>query len=59
MKKRRPATISLSGEILDLLTPAGVGQRIDATFTNGAGTKKLRVEKVVEPRLQKPKDRRK
>ncbi len=50
-KKKRPrgASISFSVDILDTLTPDGVGKRIDATFTNGTGTKKERFDVVTGP----------
>jgi len=56
MKKRRPATISLSAEVLDVLTPDGRGKRVDAVFTNGTGKKRRRIEVVTDPRPEKAKD---
>jgi len=53
------AFASLSTRLLDLLTPAGRGKRIDATFTDPMGERKRRIDVVTEPRPAPKRPRRK
>lgn len=57
--KLPPASISLHVDLLDTLTPAGRGKRVDATFTDSTGERKRRIEVVADPKPTPTRRRRK